>query len=135
MNFTSVILNRALGTLECMIETVELQKLAERARRDFEAGSIARPLLRRLYSAYNSEIKELDIFLDGASELFPRGNCGLASTYLKEMTGEGEVIQGEYGNEPHTFLVINGRVMDITADQFDGPAVYVGELTEPWKLR
>lgn len=115
-----------------MIETVKLQKLAERARRDFMAGSIARPLLRRLYSTYSHEIEELDIFLDGASELFPRGNCGLASTYLKEIAGEGEVVQGKYGNEPHTFLVINSQVVDITADQFDGPAVYVGDFTEPW---
>jgi hypothetical protein len=117
-----------------MVAVGELQKFAEQARRDFEAGSIARPLLRKLYSAYNPQIGELDVFLDGASNLFPQGNCGLASVYLKEITGEGEVVQGKYGSEPHTFLVINGQVIDITADQFDGPAVYVGNLAEPWNV-
>jgi len=48
---------------------------------------------------------------------------------------EGEIVQGKYQNENHTFLMLeDNQIVDITADQYGGPKVYVGDLKLPWSL-
>jgi hypothetical protein len=44
-------------------------------------------------------------------------------------------VRGTYSGYSHTFLLLGGNVVDITADQFDGPPVYVGPLTQPWEVQ
>jgi hypothetical protein len=89
--------------------------------------------LINLYKQYNN-IPQIDLFVRQAKELFPELNCGLASIYLKDKLKKGIIVQGTYAGENHTFLLINQIVIDITADQYGGPEVYVGPLEEPWKL-
>jgi hypothetical protein len=108
-----------------------LYESARLARETFESGSISRELLARLYSEYNPGV-EIDSFLDEAARLFPTLNCGLASVYLQYILGQGEIINGNHNGHNHTFLKIKDLIVDITADQFDGPEVYVGPLRAPW---
>lgn len=54
---------------------------------------------------------------------------------MQHRLSEGEIRNGSYAGHGHTFLVIEGVVVDITADQFDGPDVYVGPLVAPWSLQ
>ncbi len=117
-----------------MITLEGLKFLAQRARDDFEVGAVSRQLLRRLYLDYNREIEDIDGFLDRAARLFPKGNCGLASVYLRHVLGIGEVVKGRYYGKPHTFLLVDVRILDITADQFGGPSVYIGDFTQPWSV-
>lgn len=121
-----------------------ITEFAEQARIDFEVCAIARPLLANLYATYRPGMKNMEAFLDQAAELFPASNCGLASTYLQHILQAGEIIPahprnsgekfGTYDNENHTFLRIGSLIVDITSDQFGGPAVYVGSLQNPWKI-
>jgi hypothetical protein len=109
---------------------------AHEARQAFESKSIARPLLRKLYLDHNPSVLDIDNYLDFTARIFPKGNCGLASIYLQHMFSSGTVVEGAYCQErsiePHQFLMIEGLTVDITADQFGGPAVYVGPLQLPW---
>lgn len=113
----------------------ELEKKAREIRSAFEQKTVDRSVLKRLYSGYTS-VPDMDAFLTQAQAIFPHGNCGLASLYLQHRLGMGEVVQGFYENEPHTFLRLpNNWIVDITADQFKGgPTVYVGRLKPPWQL-
>lgn len=105
-----------------------------RIRRRFESGKIPPLVLASAYSGYNP-IDDVTRFVSLANELFPRLNCGVASSYLRDTLGGGEVVTGTYNGSTHTFLLFNGTtVVDITADQFGGPRVYIGPLTEPWRL-
>jgi hypothetical protein len=103
------------------------------ARRQFETGSINQGLLVELYRNYTN-VGDTARFVSKAKDIFPNGNCGLASLYLRKKLG-GEIIQGKYGEYDHTFLVADKTVIDITADQFGGPEVYVGPLQPPWSLK
>ena len=111
---------------------LELKEIAEKARRSFEEKEIEPSLLEKLYSKYNP-IQDISLFIQRAREAFPSSNCGIASLYLRHILEEGEVVRGEYAGNNHTFLMIGSKVIDITADQYHGPKVYVGTLKAPWK--
>jgi hypothetical protein len=103
------------------------------ARRAFAHGECDRLLLADLYQAYNP-VPEVDLFVRRALEMFPRLCCGLASAYLRHRLGGGVVTRGSYGGEPHTFLFDGDAIVDVTADQFGGPGVYVGRCLPPWQV-
>ena len=109
-----------------------MQEIVQEARDDFENGLIDQNLLVELYRGY-TDVGDTARFVTKAREIFPNGNCGLASLYLKKELG-GEIVQGKYGEHNHTFLLHNDTVIDITADQFGGPKVYVGPLRSPWSF-
>lgn len=96
-------------------------------RQEFEDRTYNKTLLKGLYLTYNPDV-EFNSFLEKAEEIFPKGNCGLTAVYLREKLGGGEVIKSFYNGQPHTFLLFEGKVIDITADQFGGPRVYIGDL-------
>lgn len=100
-------------------------------RQDFEGGNVPESILVDLYTKY-ADIEDPQLFVQRAKKIFPKGNCGLATLYLKKALDIGEIIQGKYAEESHTFLLIGDQVIDITADQYDGPKVYVGPLVAPW---
>lgn len=114
---------------------MSVDRIAHAARADFESSNIDPDLLARLYGAYSPEAGDPRLFVTRARLIFPLGNCGLASLYLKHELGQGTVVQGSYDAQPHTFLSLgDGHIVDITADQFSGgPRVFVGELAEPWQ--
>lgn len=112
----------------------EIIEMAYSARRLFKTGSVYDQKLMDLYCQY-SPIQDLCVFFSRAKHLFPRLNCGISSVYLKHRLGIGEIIRGAYQGQGHTFLLLDGKtVVDITADQFGGPPVYVGPLCFPWDL-
>jgi hypothetical protein len=90
-----------------------------------------RDLLVDLYHAYNPAVSDAERYVEVALEMFPLGNCGLATVLLQHYLG-GEIVNGSYDGRAHTFLLLYGLVVDITADQFGGPEVYVGPLQAPW---
>ncbi len=112
------------------MERREVLRVASKVRNEFETGQIPRDLVADLYYAYNPEV-EVHEFMDKAIEIFPRLNCGLASVYLQHLVG-GNVMQGSYDDEDHTFLYLGAAIVDITADQFGGPPIYVGRFRPPW---
>ncbi len=71
---------------------------------------------------------------------FPREACVDASVVLRARLGDGCVIErggyhiGDSEIAPHSFVAVNGGkdIVDITADQFKGPEVYVGRFKLPW---
>ena len=109
-----------------------LEKTIYRSRKEFEMGTANQELLLELYRDY-ADVGDTLMFIHKAKEIFPNGNCGLASLYLKKELG-GEIVQGKYGEHNHTFLLHKDMVIDITADQFGGPKVYVGPLRSPWSF-
>jgi hypothetical protein len=111
----------------------KIAKVAEVARKAFETNSISRKLLIKLYSHYNPDV-EINSFLDDAAKLFPAMNCGLASVYLQHKLHQGEIVYGSYDGHNHAFLSLGETIIDITADQFGGPKVYVGPPEKPWSL-
>ncbi len=115
------------------MSTLITKETAHQTRKQFEAGIADQKLLIELYREY-ADVGDTVRFAKKAKDIFPNGNCGLASLYLKKQLG-GEVVQGKYGEHNHTFLLIGDTVIDITADQFGGPEVYVGPLQLPWALR
>lgn len=115
-----------------MSKTVlEIQDLARDVRKKFELGLIPKEILVKLYSEYNPKVEAVT-FVNEAETIFPSLNCGLTSVYLQEVLG-GKIVHGKYGNQNHTFLKYQDTIVDITADQFGGPKVYVGKLKSPWK--
>ena len=102
-----------------------------KVKRDFLSRAISKSELIELYRKYNPDVDDYDKFVASAYEFFPKGCCGLASLYLREQMG-GEIVQGFYNGEPHTFLQVGAEIVDITDDQFDGPEVYNGPLVSPW---
>ncbi len=116
-----------------MTELNELKEAAYVVRRKFESGKLEESRLAKLYDSYNP-IPNTRLFVRSSVEMFPRLNCGLASLYLQDALKIGEIVRGRYKGEKHTFLLIDGRiVVDITADQYGGPKVYVGPLKSPWE--
>jgi hypothetical protein len=112
----------------------EIILLAKRARKDFEKGNIDYHELGRLYQDYNP-VKDMGSFLNKAIELFPKLNCGLVSVYLHARIPESRIVKGKFGRNNHTFLIFpNQKICDITADQYGGPKVYVGNIKSPWSI-
>ena len=111
---------------------VDIQSIVEKARRDFENKDLDIELLKKLYQEYNP-LDAIDEFIQTALAQFPKLNCGLASVYLKHLLG-GEIIKGTYENEPHTFLKIENTIIDVTADQYGGQKVYIGNVAKPWGI-
>lgn len=104
------------------------------ARRLFESGHVYDQNLITLYEQYNP-LQNPDLFFSQAKDLFPNLNCGIASVYLKHRLGKGVIVQGQFQNHGHTFLLLDeDMVLDITADQFGGPAIYFGPLSLPWAV-
>ncbi len=111
---------------------MDILGLATKVRKQFESGEIEISRLAELYSEYNPT-NGVENFVKKAINIFPSLNCGLACVYLKDILKEGEIINGKYGEHNHTFLMVDEQVIDITADQYGGPKVYVGPLKSPWK--
>lgn len=103
------------------------------ARKEFEAGLIDQELLADLYAGY-ADVGNTPRFVTQARKLFPDGNCGLATLYLQKKLG-GKIVQGTYMKHNHTFLLVDDSVVDITADQYGGPKVYIGPLRSPWSTK
>ncbi|HIH42796.1 TPA: hypothetical protein HA246_04075 [Candidatus Woesearchaeota archaeon] len=120
-----------------MLQLNEIKKIAYSARKKFETDKIPINKLKKLYLAYN-KMPNIKKFLLQAKKLFPKLNCGLATVYLKYMLGSGKIVNGKYKNNNHTFLLLankqNKLIIDITADQYEGPKVYVGRIKKPWSL-
>ncbi len=116
-----------------IVSFATLHAKAQEVRRAFERGEFNVALARRAYEAYAPDI-DIDLFLGRARALFPALNCGLCSTYLGAVLGCGVVRRGKYGAEAHTVLMVGPLIVDITADQFGGPRVYVGPSQLPWRL-
>lgn len=110
----------------------EIRLVAVTARQSFEQDAIPRPLLRTLFTAYNPDFLDVDNYIDFSLKRFPKDNCWLASVYLRHVLGDGDVVEGAYNLEAHQYLQIGKLAVDITADQFGGPPVYVGPVVEPW---
>ncbi len=115
-------------------QTQKIKSLALQAREDFENKKINDKTLAKLYNSYN-KLDNVSKFISSSKKLFPKLNCGLASVYLKHKLKSGRIIHGYYKNNKHTFLSLsNNFIIDITADQFGGPRIYLGPLQSPWKL-
>lgn len=122
------------------LNAVELRAIAETSRTDFESGAISVDHVLevgRLYlpagaiDMYGAEVPAILTY-------FPSMACDLASAVLRHRVGYGEVSEGSYEGLVHTFLNLGETalgpetIVDITADQYGGPRMYVGPLTEPW---
>lgn len=117
-----------------MMKFQQLKQKAIQARKDFEGKKTDQKTLKKIYKEYNN-LKDLDKFIYHSKKLFPKLNCGLASVYLKHKLKSGKIIQGFYKNNKHTFLSLQDNlILDITADQYGGPIIYLGPLEAPWKL-
>ena len=111
------------------------KNIAIKARKAFETKKIDRSILKELYTQYHP-VRNIDMFISREKSFFPNLNCGITSAYLKYMLGRGDIVNGNYGNNNHTFLLLNKKtIVDITTDQYGGPKVYVGPLKNPWSLR
>ena len=116
-----------------MTELDKIRMKALKARKKFKSGRIDKNKLALFYYRYNP-ISDTKTFVKRSRRLFPNLNCGLASLYLKDKLHVGEIIRGKYNGKNHTFLLIDDEVVvDITADQYGGPEVYVGPLKKPWE--
>lgn len=118
----------------------QIEDIALVARAAFETRTVPRPILRSILSlsfAPGASISELDPILDLFEDVFPYENCDLATGYLQHQLGEGELTIGAFNGRPHVFLSLfvglERVAVDITADQFGGPPVYVGPLQAPWE--
>jgi hypothetical protein len=111
-----------------------LSRQARDIRRQFDTDRIPQILLASLYLSYNP-LDDVWKFLSDARGIFPRLNCGLASVFLQHTLGAGKIVTGTYQGNLHSFVLLdNDLIVDITADQFGGPSVYVGPLQTPWSL-
>lgn len=113
-----------------------LEETVNKVRIDFETKAVPTKILETLYLIYNPLVGDIRTFVLTALEQFPRLYCGLASVYLAEKLSQGEVIQGKYGDHDHTFIHLgNDMIIDITADQYGGPKIYIGPLQSPWAIK
>lgn len=117
-------------------EKTRIEQVAWDLRRQFESGEAYTPGLMRLYnSLLKKPIEDIEGFFRSASQLFPRNNCGIATAALFDRLG-GQISKDlTYGGISHTVLELGDRIVDITADQFGGPTVYVGKIIAPWHVR
>ena len=113
---------------------MDLNNKIKNIRSNFENGSVPDNILITLYSEYNKEV-DSNIFVTKSKSIFPKLNCGLATLYIQKELGEGKIVKGSYMGNPHTFLMLdNEQVIDITADQYGGPEIYIGKIKQPWEL-
>jgi len=113
---------------------MDLSKKIKGIRSNFERWSIPDNVLVSLYSEYNKEVDN-NIFVTKSKNMFPKLNCGLASLYIQKELGEGKIVKGSYMGNPHTFLMLGSeQIIDITADQYGGPKIYIGKIKQPWEL-
>jgi hypothetical protein len=97
--------------------------------------------LRELVKLFRSALEKCDrnklpIGLQG----FPRGACGDASLLLaKYLEENGEVgltyVMGQNNAQTHGWLELDGIIVDITADQFDGVDDLVVANESTWHLQ
>ncbi len=114
-------------------EILQIGEIAAEVREEFEQGTVNLSILTSLYSKHTF-VENMNLFLSRARVMFPMGNCGLTSVYLQSVLG-GDVRRGWYKTLPHTFLLLDERlVVDITSDQFGGPKVYVGYFGCPYSI-
>ncbi|KKP91764.1 MAG: hypothetical protein UR98_C0040G0026 [Parcubacteria group bacterium GW2011_GWA1_36_12] len=111
----------------------EIKKIALKVRKEFEEKEINIKTLTDLYNNYN-KIENINDFIMQAQIMFPKGNCGIASLYLKYVLKEGTIQNLEYKNNKHTVLVIDKNIIDITSDQYNGPKIYIGPINKPYRL-
>lgn len=121
-------------------EKTRLEEVAWDVRRQFETGEAYTERLMRLYRDILSHNPYgLEDFFRKAKAQFPKRNCGIATVALYDRLGIGEIAKGSsYQGIAHTMLTIGGDrgiMVDITADQFGGPKVYVGQIRDPWYIR
>lgn len=122
------------------INRAQLLDIARQARDDLEQRRFSETELVELWQAYYPDDADAAAgIVMGALALFPRLSCGLGSGILRSRVGSGEIVDVAYrvGGRSlgHTVLrLINGDIMDITADQFGGPSVYVGPAVDPWRF-
>lgn len=127
-------------------------RIAERTRHDFEIGAITVPHLTKVAlinrpDINKTELEYLQVGTRNAVANFPDEACQVATDELRHRLGFGKIIDGSYVvTEPggrkevvrHEFLdlgktdIAEKTIGDISADQFGGPSVYVGEWREPW---
>lgn len=141
-----------------MIHSIEsLTAIAEETRQDFLERNIAVPRLVEAVTLYlphtASQLSSGELIRQAAESIenFPNEACQFASAELRRRIGYGNIVEGHFyetgdGTDIsnvrwwHAFVNL-GRlagaetlIADITADQFGGPAVHVGELREPWSI-
>ncbi len=115
------------------LDFMECRRAAWSIRRELQERRCDAALLVELYRGYNP-LADVEAFVQRALGMFPRLCCGLASAYARHRLGGGRIAQGRYGHEGHTFLRVRDWIVDLTADQFGGPEVYVGPIRSPWSL-
>lgn len=111
-----------------------LLKRVKVVRSAFDEKSIDYLLLEKLYTRY-ADVGDTHQFVSKAMEQFPLLGCGVASVYLQHALSAGRIVKGTYMGYDHTFLTIDNLIVDITADQYNGPPVYVDALREPWAIK
>lgn len=116
-----------------------LSTVANRARTEFDEKKVERKKLIHLFEKQNPDFGTgADIIVDLHLRTFPFLACELATIYMQYLLQDGEVTSGSYVTPdgivlPHTFLMFDDLTgVDITADQFRGPKVYVGPIVAPW---
>lgn len=109
-----------------------LFNLVAQTRHLFEQRRIDPSLLAHLYQRYHP-LTDIKHFIAHSQVLFPKLNCGIASLYLQYLLQEGKAIRGSYKGYAHTYLRLKeNTIVDITADQFGGPPVYIGSPLFSW---
>jgi hypothetical protein len=116
----------------------QLNTEAHQLRTELEAG-LCEPgdILRAMQRYYEpSSLQEVDIHV--ISKIitgFPQRCCDAATALLGVRLGGGLIVPGLYENNRHSYLLVGDVMADITADQFNGPPVYIGPLAEPWSVQ
>ena len=125
------------------MDKTEIEKIASDVRRLWESGAIA---TEKVAFTYRSWLNRLNLQLSEeesiqlvteAIAMFPTGCCGLASCVLAEHLDNATIVRGYWKASPpcpHTWISVGELMVDITADQFGGPPVFVGPLEAPWSL-
>jgi hypothetical protein len=117
----------------------EIYQIATEVREGFELQSLDPKIVWSRYCRWVPDARhwDKDKFLSLANTAFPLGCCGLASAFLSEEVDIGCGIPEHilYKDEPHTILLGSLAMIDITADQFGGPRIYVGPMVRPWSER
>ena len=136
----------------------DISRIALTVRNQWETGEIDWEQLEKSYQAWVQEFgktnHQLQLNLFGikrivatAKSYFPKGCCGMASCCLADLIPKSKIVHGHYKKtkrwflfwnkttlEPHTWVMVNDKLIDITADQFGGPKIYIGPLLSPWML-
>lgn len=129
-----------------MIDHAQLHQQATAARLEWEMRAVDWDKLQELYRKWVEEFGNvghqialslvgLPRMIANAQSTFPKGCCGMASCLLASRIPNAQLVHGLYEcpqQEPHTWVMVDDLVLDITADQFGGPPVYIGPLEKPW---